>query len=149
MSKSFPYELFPPIFVTFHFPVFVFYRLYQKIDEILHVFFCITPFNSLSYTYSIGSSANTPTGAGRSKCPSPPAARHYCADLFLTIRPTASIIFISLWQRFSVAVALNFIRVWRSLVSRLVRVQEAVGSNPATRTKKVLKRKFPGFLFLS
>ena len=27
------------------------------------------------------------------------------------------------------------IRVWRSLVSRLVRVQEAVGSNPATRTK--------------
>ena len=25
-------------------------------------------------------------------------------------------------------------RVWRSLVSRLVRVQEAVGSNPATRT---------------
>ena len=26
------------------------------------------------------------------------------------------------------------IRVWRSLVSRLVRVQEAVGSNPATRT---------------
>ena len=28
------------------------------------------------------------------------------------------------------------IRVWRSLVSRLVRVQEAVGSNPVTRTKK-------------
>ena len=27
------------------------------------------------------------------------------------------------------------IRVWRSLVSRLVRVQETVGSNPATRTK--------------
>ena len=30
----------------------------------------------------------------------------------------------------------NFIRVWRSLVSRLVRVQEAVGSNPATRTMR-------------
>ena len=29
-------------------------------------------------------------------------------------------------------------RVWRSLVSRLVRVQEAVGSNPATRTKNPL-----------
>ena len=28
------------------------------------------------------------------------------------------------------------IRVWRSLVSRLGRVQEAVGSNPVTRTKK-------------
>ena len=27
-------------------------------------------------------------------------------------------------------------RVWRSLVSRLVRVQEAVGSNPATRTMR-------------
>ena len=28
------------------------------------------------------------------------------------------------------------IRVWRSLVSRLVRVQETVGSNPATRTMR-------------
>ena len=30
------------------------------------------------------------------------------------------------------------LRVWRSLVSRLVRVQEAPGSNPGTPTKKVL-----------
>ncbi len=30
----------------------------------------------------------------------------------------------------------SVIRVWRSLVSRLVRDQEAVGSSPATRTKK-------------
>ena len=32
------------------------------------------------------------------------------------------------------AIIISVIRVWRSLVSRLVRVQETVGSNPATRT---------------
>ena len=37
------------------------------------------------------------------------------------------------------------LRVWRSLVSRLVRVQEAVGSNPATRTKKGLTQKRQAF----
>ena len=37
------------------------------------------------------------------------------------------------------------IGVWRSLVSRLVRVQEAAGSNPATPTKK--KNHPPGWFF--
>ena len=38
--------------------------------------------------------------------------------------------------RFEVRIPFFYIRVWRSLVSRLVRDQEAVGSNPATRTIK-------------
>ena len=45
----------------------------------------------------------------------------------------------------------SLIRVWRSLVSRLVRVQEAVGSNPATRTKirqnRLILTDFSLFLF--
>ena len=39
------------------------------------------------------------------------------------------------------------IGVWRSLVSRLVRVQEAPGSNPGTPTKK-LESAFAGSSFL-
>ena len=63
--------------------------------------------------------------------------RHF---FILTIGWNISIIVSGLWlgtMEFFLASFLcpGPIRVWRSLVSRLVRVQEAVGSNPATRTK--------------
>ena len=64
-------------------------------------------------------------------------SRHpLCFDFALTISPKITIISNSAPCGYIICRALVqfYIRVWRSLVSRLVRVQEAVGSNPATRT---------------
>ena len=65
------------------------------------------------------------------------SGRPLCFDFALTINPKITIISNSAPCGYMICRALVqfYIRVWRSLVSRLVRVQEAVGSNPATRTK--------------